>query len=48
MQCFTSIKTKKNVALVTTKQKEYIEMLRVDFDMQYVSYPQAHYKRNKE
>ena len=44
----TSIKTKQNVALATTKQKGYIEMLRVYFDMQYVSYLQSHYKRTKE
>ena len=47
MQWLTSIKTKQNVTLATTKQKEYnIEMLRVYFDMQYVSYLQP--QRNKE
>ena len=43
-QCLTSIKTKQNVTLATTKQKEYIEMLWVYFDMQYVSYLQPQKK----
>ena len=46
MQWLTSMKTKQNVTLATTKQKEYIEMLRVYFDMQYVSYLQP--QRSKE
>ena len=46
MQWLTCIKTKQNATLATTKQKEYIEMLRVYFDMQYVSYLQP--QRNKE
>ena len=45
MQWLTSIK-KQSVTLATTKQKEYIEMLRVYFDMQYASYLQQ--QRNKE
>ena len=40
--------TKQNVTLATPKQKEYIEMLKVNFDQQYVSYLQPQYKRNKE
>ena len=46
MQWLTSIKTKQNVTLATAKQKDYMEMLRVYFDIQYVSYLQP--QRNKE